>query len=149
MAQHLRARRERRATNRLVVCWGCKPYALWKWGRIMPFTKGISGNPAGRSGLDPVVRFNLKMAARSYAPEALEVIAKAMRSEDERVRLMAANIMLDRGYGKPKEYDDAETVHRFAELPQVMPLQQWLETRGQPQLLSPEKDDDDPDRKLN
>jgi len=115
----------------------------------MPFTKGISGNPAGRSGLDPVVRFNLKMAARSYAPEALEVIAKAMRSEDERVRLMAANIMLDRGYGKPKEYDDAETVHRFAELPQVMPLQQWLETRGQPQLLSPEKDDDDPDRKLN
>jgi len=133
----------------LVVCWGCKPYALWKWGRIMPFTKGISGNPAGRSGLDPVVRFNLKMAARSYAPEALEVIAKAMRSEDERVRLMAASIMLDRSYGKPKEHVDVETVHNFAEVPQVMPLRRWLETRGQPQLLPPEKDDDDPDRKLN
>jgi hypothetical protein len=62
---------------------------------------------------------------------------------------MAASIMLDRGYGRPKEHVDVETVHNFAEVPQVMPLKQWLETRGQPQLLPPKEDEDDPDRKLN
>jgi hypothetical protein len=88
------------------------------------------------------------MAAREHCPEALAVVVRCMRSKDERVAMMAASIMLERGYGKPKEQVDTTLTHNFAEVPQVMPLAQWLETRGQPQLLPP-KDDDDPDRKLN
>jgi hypothetical protein len=49
-----------------------------------------------------------------------------------------------------KEYVDAETVHRFAEAPQVMEQELWLRTRGgtipDPLALPPP---DDPDRKLN
>jgi hypothetical protein len=58
--------------------------------------------------------------------------------------------MVERGYGKAEQKADVTMVHNFAEVPQVMPLKQWLETRGQPQLLPPPKDeDDDPDRKPN
>jgi hypothetical protein len=87
-----------------------------------------------------------QMAARAHCPEAIEVIAECMRSTDERVRLMAANIMLERGYGKPKEHVDAETVHRFAVVPEVMEQELWLRTRGgtipDPLALPPPEDPD-------
>jgi hypothetical protein len=37
-----------------------------------------------------------------------------------------------------------EIMHRFAVVPQVMPKDQWLATRGDPRLLPPP---DDPERK--
>jgi hypothetical protein len=40
----------------------------------------------------------------------------------------------------------SEVVHRFAQVPAVMPKDQWLATRGDPRLLPPP---DDPERKLN
>jgi hypothetical protein len=116
----------------------------------MTFVKGDRGNPLGRpkgGRLAQMVRFDLKQAARAHCEEALEVIARCMRSDDERVRLMAANIMLERGYGKPEQKTDAEVVHRFALVPEVMEKDEWLKHRGQPQpkALPPP----DPDRKLN
>lgn len=118
------------------------------------FKKGQSGNPAGlipgtkKTPGQKMVIWHLREAARQHCEEALAVVAKCLRSEDDKVALLAAQIMLDRGYGKPKEMVDVTMTHNFAEVPQVMPLAQWLETRGQPQLLPP-KDEDDPDRKLN
>jgi hypothetical protein len=37
--------------------------------------------------------FDLRQAARAHRDEALRVVVKAMRSEDEEVRVMASRIM--------------------------------------------------------
>jgi hypothetical protein len=104
-----------------------------------------------------MIVFDLREAARRYCPKALEVIAGCLDSADEKVRLMAANIMLERGYGKPEQKSDSTAVHKFAVavVPEVMEEQEWLARRGQPKRLAlaapPErsfKDDDDPDRSL-
>jgi hypothetical protein len=50
-------------------------------------------------------------SARAHCPEALEVIAAAMRHKDARVRITAVAMMLERGYGKPEQKSDAEVVH--------------------------------------
>jgi hypothetical protein len=103
----------------------------------MPWQKGQSGNPAGGSAAqraDRMVVFDLKQAARRLCPEALATIERAMHSKDERVRVMAATVILERGYGKPEQKADLEVVHRFAEVPQVMDQETWLARRGQPLL---------------
>ena len=63
------------------------------------FTKGQSGNPGGR----PRDEEKVAELARSYTREAIETLAELMRSgNEERVRGMAAQALLDRGCGKPK-----------------------------------------------
>ena len=63
------------------------------------FPKGQSGNPGGR----PRDEQKVAELARSYTREAIETLSKLMRSgNDERVRGMAAQALLDRGWGKPK-----------------------------------------------
>jgi hypothetical protein len=59
-----------------------------------------------------------------------------MRHKDARVRLLAASIMLERGYGKPEQRTDG-----------AMEEAEWLARRGQPKpaLLPPP--DDDPERR--
>ena len=63
------------------------------------FAKGQSGNPGGR----PRDEQKVAELARSYTREAIETLAELMRSgNEERVRGMAAQALLDRGWGKPK-----------------------------------------------
>jgi len=59
------------------------------------FKPGQSGNPSGNRGSSygEVVR-----AAREYGPRAVERLAELMESNDERVALLAAQALLDRGY---------------------------------------------------
>ena len=76
-----------------------------------------------------------------------DLIARCMRSEDERAAVMAANVMLERGYGKAEQHSDVEINHRFVIAPQTMSLDRWLANKGQPE---PEPTpEDDPGRKLN
>lgn len=66
--------------------------------RGRPFKKGQSGNPGGR----PKGELALREAARKHCPEAIRRIAEIMRSStDERVVIHAAEVLLERGYGKP------------------------------------------------
>ena len=103
------------------------------------FQKGISGNLNGRpKRADTMVIFDLREAARKHCPKAIEVVAKCMDHKDPRVRLTAAALMLERGYGKPELKTDVTAMHAFAVVPQVMTQEEWLRTRGQPQLLSPD-----------
>ena len=64
------------------------------------FAKGVSGNPGGRAKLTPE-ELDLRAAARLKAPEALNTILNLMvESQNDSVRLKAAELVLDRGYGK-------------------------------------------------
>ena len=62
------------------------------------FEKGRSGNPGGR----PKVSYDLKALAQRHSRTAFAVILRIMRDkENPDLALKAANIVLERGYGKP------------------------------------------------
>lgn len=65
------------------------------------FKKGQSGNPGGR----PVVLGEVRAAARSRSFEAISTLAEIMNSGDESAsaRLRAAEILLQRAWGRPSE----------------------------------------------
>jgi hypothetical protein len=63
----------------------------------MAFQPGQSGNPGGRPKESP----ELKAAAREHTEAALAVIVGCLGDDDKRVALKAAEIILDRGHGKP------------------------------------------------
>jgi Family of unknown function (DUF5681) len=61
---------------------------LWK--------KGQSGNPGGRPRLEGEIR----RLAQSHGKRAIRRLAQLLKSENERVAVTAAQILLDRGFGK-------------------------------------------------
>ena len=65
----------------------------------MAFQPGQSGNPGGRVGVDPKVR----EAARQYTEQAMAVLGQALNHEDARIAIKAAEVLLDRGWGKPTQ----------------------------------------------
>lgn len=119
----------------------------------MPFVKGMSGNPKGRKAVSNDARrprtvlYDIKQAARSYCEEAIETLAKHMRSNDQRASVAASLALIDRGYGKPEQKVDANVVHKFAVVPQVMEEAEWLARKGQPAPLA--LPPPDPNRKMN
>jgi hypothetical protein len=60
--------------------------AVGRNGKLPPaetrFPPGVSGNPAGRPPV-PTSERAMRELARSYTPEALEVLAKIMRSAED------------------------------------------------------------------
>ena len=60
------------------------------------FEKGKSGNPGGR----PKEALQFSTLARKHCPEAFQVLVDTLKSKNERHRIMAAEAILDRGYGK-------------------------------------------------
>jgi hypothetical protein len=66
----------------------------------MAFSKGKSGNPAGRPKAATLEE--IRALARRAAPEMVEIlIAVARTSESATAKTAAASAVLDRGYGKP------------------------------------------------
>jgi hypothetical protein len=65
----------------------------------MVFVKGVSGNPGGR----PKLKVNLRELAQENTMEALETLVQVMRTGKPGERLVAANAILDRAYGKPSQ----------------------------------------------
>ncbi|MEN6370420.1 MAG: HEAT repeat domain-containing protein [Armatimonadota bacterium] len=63
---------------------------------------GISGNPNGR----PSIPKDLREAAKEYTWETLDTIRSIMEdvTSPPNVRLRAAEVLLDRGWGKVAEY---------------------------------------------
>ena len=71
--------------------------------RGKPFPKGVSGNPGGRPRRT-LEEIQLEEACRQKTPEALAVVFSLMReAKNERVKLAAAQIVLERGWGKARE----------------------------------------------
>jgi len=80
-------------------------------GEIIPprdragrFAPGASGNPGGRTPIPAHIR----EALASHTEKAVAVLAELLYSDDERVRCMAANSLLDRCFGKPVAQVDAK-----------------------------------------
>jgi len=64
---------------------------------------GQSGNPKGR----PSIKGEVETLARSYTVEALEILADLMRNGvSDNVRMAAANALLNRGWGLPRQAID-------------------------------------------
>lgn len=91
---------------------------------LKPFKKGQSGNPNGRPKKSTVV----KQKAEDHIDDAMRVLIDLMASADEKVRIMAANAILDRGLGKPKQAVnvDASVKHDHGSKP-VSESAAWLE----------------------
>ena len=92
------------------------------------FQRGRSGNPGGR----PKLPAEMREMFRAKAPQALEVLTRCLQSDDDRIAMMAAQAILDRGYGRPTQSIDANIndnpVRYIVELPKKSATtQEWLE----------------------
>lgn len=66
----------------------------------MPWVKGQSGNPDGR----PKQVREVAELARKYTTQAIDALVEiAAHGESESARVMAANALLDRAFGKPSQ----------------------------------------------
>lgn len=65
----------------------------------MPFVKGKSGNPSGRSKAD----LSIRDAARIHGAAAIAKLVELLGCDDRRTALAAAQALLDRGFGKPSQ----------------------------------------------
>jgi hypothetical protein len=64
---------------------------------------GQSGNPKGR----PSIKGEVETLARTYTVEAIETLADLMRNAAfDNVRMAAANALLNRGWGLPRQAID-------------------------------------------
>lgn len=81
-------------------------------GDAAPFPAGTSANAGGRPKKTPEMR-EAEQLARQRSPEAMRCLLHLMEhSEDDRVRVAAANSVLDRALGKPMQSITAEIEHR-------------------------------------
>ena len=76
------------------------------------FKKGQSGNPGGR----PAVIAEIKQLARKHTEEAINTLAAIMHDggASPAARVSAANVLLDRGYGRALQTIEASGFSRPA-----------------------------------
>jgi hypothetical protein len=65
--------------------------------------KGQSGNPSGKGGL----YHEVQRLARDASPEAMKKMIALMDCDDPRVAYMAPNTVMERAWGRAREYDPA------------------------------------------
>src|SRR3990167_4978381 len=76
-----------------------KSFVLRTEKKQMPklFEKGTSGNPGGR----PKQSIHFAELAREHTKRALDILVACLDSQNEKNRIQAASIIIERGWGKP------------------------------------------------
>ncbi len=69
------------------------------------FAKGVSGNPGGR----PPIPEDVKAMLKNLVPDAVKALSEAVNGDDPRLRVAAAQTILDRVYGKAHVSASIET----------------------------------------
>lgn len=79
----------------------------------MPFRPGQSGNPSGR----PKDLHGIKALCQERSVQALDIVTKIMRNKKAKTsdRLKAADMILDRAYGKPLQEVKGVQVNLFTQ----------------------------------
>ncbi len=73
------------------------------------FVKGKSGNPAGRTPIPA----DVKEAAKAHTVTAIETLVNIMvNGKNDASRVGAANAILNRGWGAPKQTVDVDVTHK-------------------------------------
>lgn len=75
----------------------CYTFRMIKPVRGRPFKPGQSGNPSGRPKMPESLKARI---AKLASKEAVDVLQAALSSADEKVRLQAAGMLMDRAWGK-------------------------------------------------
>lgn len=73
----------------------------------MGFKKGQSGNPGGRPAKTAEEK-DVAALARAHSPEAIERLVHWMRSDNAKASGSAAQAILNRAYGTPRQQVDAK-----------------------------------------
>ena len=76
-----------------------------------------AGRPKGVKNIGKDTKEDIQRLARAYTPRALKVLIEvAEKSKSDPARVSAAQALLDRGYGKPGQSAEAETVNAITDL---------------------------------
>jgi hypothetical protein len=75
-----------------------------------PWRKGQSGNPGGLSGIGEWHR--VMSLARQNSTKAMAKLIELIDSEDPRISMLAAQSVLERAWGRPKEVNPNDTQPR-------------------------------------
>lgn len=70
--------------------------------RGKPFPKGKTGNPGGRPKLPEDVK-HVRELARQYTAQAVAALVEVLESDSASGKVAAANVLLDRGWGKAEQ----------------------------------------------
>jgi Family of unknown function (DUF5681) len=91
---------------------------------LKPFKPGQSGNPNGR----PKKTQEIVDLAKDNSEKALKKLVALIDSSDDKVALAAANAILDRSVGKPKQSVDVDAKHNVTHNGQepVSETTQWI-----------------------
>jgi hypothetical protein len=66
---------------------------------LIPFAKGVSGNPAGRKPIPA----EIKTLAREHSAECVQRLMQWVRCHDAKASLRAAELVLAYGFGRPPQ----------------------------------------------